>query len=373
MQRLINYYPHVIKRIKDIQEIAKAEDMEFSKLRIKMAEIEGNMFIFTANEEGVCRYEKFLGIVPKRGQRLDDRKLYILSSIFRRKLSLSELMRLLNNYAEVSLSIDKTVGALTVKVGDNVSNVGTIYEILDEYMPLNVYMAFETETDALIRFCETNKILEMETTIYVRGYVAGAWFLDGSVLLDGSRLLNAVTWQQIIRMEMETSTQIIEKGSGAELIRQKNAWFLDGSVLLDGNRILNAEFYEEVLEMAEITTVAAKKKILLARAGMGVVAPIKEMAFGDGGVDNNGNVIQPQNEQKELNNEICRKKITKIEIISDTQVKYYCDLDEDELAGRGISELALVDADGDMVTIKNFATKEKDRDFLFTFKVNDTM
>ncbi len=41
--------------------------------------------------------------------------------------------------------------------------------------------------------------------------------------------------------------------------------------------------------------------------------------------------------------------------------------------GENISELALVDSEGDIVTIKNFRIKQKDGDFSFTFKVNDTM
>ncbi|MBO5093924.1 MAG: phage tail protein [Lachnospiraceae bacterium] len=125
--------------------------------------------------------------------------------------------------------------------------------------------------------------------------------------------------------------------------------------------------------MAEITTIAAKKKILLARAGMGQVQQIVEMAFGSGGVDEDGNVITPAEEQMNLNNEIYRKEITDIEVVSDTKIKYCCELSEDELAGSRISELALVDAEGDIVTIKNFAPKEKDNDFTFTFKVNDAM
>ena len=67
------------------------------------------------------------------------------------------------------------------------------------------------------------------------------------------------------------------------------------------------------------------------------------------------------------------KDIDKFEIISDTQIKYYCTLDENELVDKDISEIALVDADGDLVTIKNFKAKGKDSDFEMTFKINDTM
>lgn len=125
--------------------------------------------------------------------------------------------------------------------------------------------------------------------------------------------------------------------------------------------------------MSAITTIAAKRKIILARAGKAQVARIVQMAFGDGGVDADGNLTELPDDQQQLNNEIYRKEITTQEVVSDTQVKYICELNEEELPGKKISELALVDEDGDLVTIKHFAVKEKDNDFSFAFKVNDTM
>ncbi|MCX4298080.1 MAG: phage tail protein [Lachnospiraceae bacterium] len=122
-----------------------------------------------------------------------------------------------------------------------------------------------------------------------------------------------------------------------------------------------------------ITTIAAKKKMLLARAGKINLPPIKQMAFGSGGTNADGEVLELDKEQQELHNELCRKDIDTIEIISDTRIRYNCIINENELAGESISEMALVDADGDLLTIKNFKDKGKDSDFSFTFKVNDTM
>lgn len=122
-----------------------------------------------------------------------------------------------------------------------------------------------------------------------------------------------------------------------------------------------------------ITTIIAKRKMLLARAGKINLPPIKQMAFGSGGVNADGDVLELDTGQQELHNELCRKDIDNIEIISDTQIRYSCMINENELTGESISELALVDDDGDLLTIKNFKSKGKDSDFSFTFKVNDTM
>lgn len=122
-----------------------------------------------------------------------------------------------------------------------------------------------------------------------------------------------------------------------------------------------------------VTTILAKKKMLLARAGKIELPPIKQMVFGSGGVNISGEVLEPEAEQQNLKNELCRKDIDDIEIISDTKIRYTCSLGEDELAGEEISELALADSDGVLLTIKNFKSKGKDSDFTFTFKINDTM
>lgn len=125
--------------------------------------------------------------------------------------------------------------------------------------------------------------------------------------------------------------------------------------------------------MAAVTTTVAKKKMLLARAGDAALPKIVKMAFGNGGVTSGGVIIEPTEDQTDLNSEIGRYDITSHEVISDTRIKYYCKLGESTLAGKEISELALVDEDGDLVTIKNFAAKGKDGDFTFTFAINDTM
>ncbi len=49
---------------------------------------------------------------------------------------------------------------------------------------------------------------------------------------------------------------------------------------------------------AAVTTLMAKKKMLLARAGAAALPPIQKMAFGNGGVDADGTVIEPENLKK---------------------------------------------------------------------------
>ncbi len=122
-----------------------------------------------------------------------------------------------------------------------------------------------------------------------------------------------------------------------------------------------------------ITTIAAKKKILLARAGIQVLPKISQMAFGDGGINVEGEILEPTESQEHLKHEIFRKDIDGYKIISDTEIQYQCTLVENELNGSRISEIALIDEEGEVLAIKNFSVKEKDAEWEMTFRIKDTM
>lgn len=120
-----------------------------------------------------------------------------------------------------------------------------------------------------------------------------------------------------------------------------------------------------------IITKTARKKLVQARAGAIGLPAIVGMAFGTGGVDVNGVVIPPSEEQITLKNEVWRKVIDGYSFVADTTCRYECTLEEAELAGEYISELGLYDAEGDLVCIKTFIRKGKDDDLEMTFTLDD--
>ena len=120
-----------------------------------------------------------------------------------------------------------------------------------------------------------------------------------------------------------------------------------------------------------IITKKARENLVRARAGVIQLPPIVGMAFGDGGVDADGNVIPPAESQSGLTNEIFRKKIDKYSFPTDTTCRYECTLAENELAGEEISEIGLYDEEGDIVCIKTFMRKGKDSDVEQTYTVDD--
>ena len=150
---ILNHYPPVIKQIKDIQQIAKAEDIEFTKLNTSITEVIRNMFVFTADETGVKRFEKLLGITPKAAQSLDDRKIYIISMMNRRKMSLEELTAMLSNYSEgIRLINDMSNFEMIVEINTDAGSLETINSIIDEILPLNIYFEFALQRETTIKY-----------------------------------------------------------------------------------------------------------------------------------------------------------------------------------------------------------------------------
>ena len=120
-----------------------------------------------------------------------------------------------------------------------------------------------------------------------------------------------------------------------------------------------------------VVTNLAKGKMVKARAGMGAVPKITGMAFGDGANDGNG-CRTPLPSDTALQHELLRQDIDGAVLQDDgISVLYTCTLDKASLAGETINEVALVDAEGDLVAIKSFADKGKDGDMEMAFSVLD--
>lgn len=122
----------------------------------------------------------------------------------------------------------------------------------------------------------------------------------------------------------------------------------------------------------QVITLAARRKMLLARAGEIQLPRIVGFVFGDGGVDSSGQVIPPDENEKELRHEIMRKPYDSYSMMDETTCRYECTLSEMELSGEKISELGLYDEDGDVLVIKRFLEKGKDADLSMLFWMSDT-
>lgn len=106
----------------------------------------------------------------------------------------------------------------------------------------------------------------------------------------------------------------------------------------------------------------AKEKMAGARAGKRTLPAIVQIAFGDGGVDETGVVQMPLPTMTELNHELFRKNVDSIEPVGRLGYKYGYTIAEGELQGKSISEVALIDAEGDLASIEMFKPRADDLD-----------
>ena len=81
-------------------------------------------------------------------------------------------------------------------------------------------------------------------------------------------------------------------------------------------------------------------------------------------------MIVPLAENVALKSEVVRKPYTSSTKTSDTSYEYTIKLEENELVGTFISEMALIDEDGDVVAFSNFLAKGKDETEV-TFTIED--
>lgn len=123
--------------------------------------------------------------------------------------------------------------------------------------------------------------------------------------------------------------------------------------------------------MNGIVTKIARKKMAEARNGKIQLPPVQMIALGDGGMDGSGNLIEPSEEQESLNHELLKRDYDVSERLGDTSFRYRIDLQEGELAGKSVSEIALYDGEGDMLSVKTFQPKLIGDDMEVSFEVDD--
>lgn len=125
---------------------------------------------------------------------------------------------------------------------------------------------------------------------------------------------------------------------------------------------------------SENSVITRKRRIKLCQASSSAdkpLAPITMIAFGSGGVDEEGEPVAPLETQEALKQEIKRYNVDSVTYPEETTARYTVTIPADELTGQAISEAALVDSDGDLAAIKTMYPKRKDAGVAFTFEFDD--
>ena len=117
---LLSYLPNYLKEYTELKAALEAENPEFDSLWKAAARVLSNFFILTADEYGMGRYEKLLGIYPEPWLSLEERREIVLIRWFSRlpytyRMLLMQLGRLCEEgfKAEKSFEDDYYLGVET--------------------------------------------------------------------------------------------------------------------------------------------------------------------------------------------------------------------------------------------------------------------
>lgn len=108
------------------------------------------MFALTADELGIGRLEKILGITDMKNQELEARRMYVKAKLNNKKMSLSDLENLISeDGSKIEITPDINTGDLTTVINATTkSKLETINKTVDEILPMNIFYKISAKEQA---------------------------------------------------------------------------------------------------------------------------------------------------------------------------------------------------------------------------------
>lgn len=145
---LISYLPPVLQSIRELQAITNSENPEFQLVFDTSEKVLGNLFIHDADEDGIKRYEKLLGIKPSSDDTLQSRIFRVMArwndripytwNSFMDKL---DILCGEGNYT-ITLKNDEYTIDLTTHIGIY-GGLNELYNLLEKIIPCNLIVNAE--------------------------------------------------------------------------------------------------------------------------------------------------------------------------------------------------------------------------------------
>lgn len=164
---LASYLPTFMQRYKEPVATLEAETPEFNIVWDGVDKILYNHFISTADEQGIARFEKILGIFPAKEDDLESRRVRVQSR-WVNKLPytvrvLVEKIRILSNGADFRIEADFRQGYRIVihTALELTGQVGELEHIIDKVIPCSIV------TDAMNHICG-----DVDGKMYIGGGMA---------------------------------------------------------------------------------------------------------------------------------------------------------------------------------------------------------
>ncbi len=133
MPELVSYLPPYLKEYKELNAILDAENPELVLLWDAAQKVLKNQFIETADEYGIARFEKLLGILPSTSESLESRRSRVSSRWF----------------DHIPYSLKSLILRLTVLCGENNFKITKNYDFYE--IKIQTHLELFGQTDELAR------------------------------------------------------------------------------------------------------------------------------------------------------------------------------------------------------------------------------
>lgn len=177
-RNLIEYIPPFLREIREYKAIFNnAEQPEITSIWKAINDVSNDQFILDATENGVSRWEKILGIIPKATLTLDERKFTILTKINEQLpftiTTLKEQLKTLCGEDGYSLNLDNNNYNLNVKIALTAkNNFEDVKALLKRIVPANLLISVSlkyNQQELLNRY--THEHLQIYTHYQLRNEV----------------------------------------------------------------------------------------------------------------------------------------------------------------------------------------------------------
>ena len=140
---LLEYLPQYMQEFLHIQHIMNAEQPEFDLAWGESTNALNNMFISHANENGIKRWEKMLGISPKDTDTLEERR-FRIQTYFQQDMpytltKLKEALTIMCGTGNFSIDLQPNNYHIEIKLAlTNANNHQEVVKVLEKMIPANL-------------------------------------------------------------------------------------------------------------------------------------------------------------------------------------------------------------------------------------------
>ena len=189
--RIVEYFPGVIAKSDHMQNLANAENLGLELISNDYDKLFKNIYVETANTEGVGRFEQMLGILHKLDDSLEDRRVAILAKLNTRlPYTRRVLIQFFNNLVGkdgYTLRIDYGRRTIFLKIELSRKNqIAAISRMLRQVLPANMLVDIKLKYNQ-VYILKVFKPDELKT--YTVGQIKADERLKREFLAKGGQLI----------------------------------------------------------------------------------------------------------------------------------------------------------------------------------------